>query len=159
MKILDQPTHQKKIIAWGNSSTLLRKAKRVAPRQMKLVLIRPHQNLLLSKKDAAVQHPGVGSIPPLARYKHRDGDNLNAATMYRPKKFSDISEPFSQLSAREQQVVTLVCEGLSNRKIAAKLGVTEGTVKCHLHSIYEQLGVRSRIEIIVALADRRRGKA
>jgi DNA-binding NarL/FixJ family response regulator len=37
--------------------------------------------------------------------------------------------------------------------------VTEGTVKIHLHSIYEQLGVRSRIELMIALADRRRSQA
>jgi two-component system, NarL family, nitrate/nitrite response regulator NarL len=74
--------------------------------------------------------------------------------MYQPKNFSDIAEPFCELSHREHQVVTLVCEGLSNKEIAAKLGVTEGTVKAHLNSIYEQLGVRSRTELIVALSGR-----
>ena len=67
--------------------------------------------------------------------------------MYRPKNFSDIAKPFSEVSDREQQVITLVCAGLSNKEIAAKLGVTEGTVKVHLHSIFEQLGVRSKIEL------------
>ena len=38
--------------------------------------------------------------------------------------------------------------------IAEKIGVTEGTVKAHLHSIYEELGVRSRIELMIALVDR-----
>jgi RNA polymerase sigma factor (sigma-70 family) len=74
--------------------------------------------------------------------------------MYQPKNFSDIAEPFADLSPREQQVITLVCDGLSNKAIAEKLGVAEGTVKMHLHSIYEQLGVRSRIELMIALADR-----
>ena len=74
--------------------------------------------------------------------------------MYRSKNFSDIAEPFSELSRREQQVVTLVCEGLSNKEIARRLGVTEGTVKIHLNSIYAQLGVRSRIELMVALSGR-----
>jgi RNA polymerase sigma factor (sigma-70 family) len=77
-----------------------------------------------------------------------------AATMYQPKNFSDIAEPFSELSHREQQVITLVCDGLSNREIAEKLGVTEGTVKAHLYSIYGKLGVRSRIELMVGLAGR-----
>ena len=74
--------------------------------------------------------------------------------MYRPKTLSDIAEPFAELSHREHQIVRLVCDGRSNKEIAAKLGVTEGTVKCHLHSIFEQLGVRSRIELMIALADR-----
>ena len=81
-----------------------------------------------------------------------------AAIMHQAKNFSDIAEPFSQLSARQQQVVTLVCDGLSNRDIAEKLGVTEGTIKIHLHAIYEKLGVLSRIELMIALADRRRLK-
>jgi ATP/maltotriose-dependent transcriptional regulator MalT len=54
--------------------------------------------------------------------------------MYLPKNFSDIAEPLSELSAREQQVVTLVCDGISNQEIADKLEVTEGTVKGHLIS-------------------------
>ena len=74
-----------------------------------------------------------------------------AAIMHQPKNFSDLAEPFSQLSAREKQVVTMVCHGLSNREIAEKLGVAEGTVKGHLHSTYEHLGVRSRIELMIAL--------
>jgi two-component system nitrate/nitrite response regulator NarL len=71
------------------------------------------------------------------------------------KNFSDIAEPFSELSHREQQVVTLVCEGLSNKEIATGLGVTEGTIKIHLHSIFRRLGVRSRIELMIALAGRK----
>jgi two-component system nitrate/nitrite response regulator NarL len=74
--------------------------------------------------------------------------------MYQHKNFSDIAEPFSELSTREQQVITLVCGGLSNKEIANKLGVTEGTVKAQLHAIFEKLGVRSRIEIMIALAGR-----
>ena len=83
----------------------------------------------------------------------RGGENF-AAIMYRTKNFSDIAEPFSELSTRAEQVITLVCGGLSNKEIAEKLGVTEGTVKAHLHTIFEKLGVRSRIELMIALADR-----
>jgi two-component system, NarL family, nitrate/nitrite response regulator NarL len=74
--------------------------------------------------------------------------------MYTTKNFSDISEPFSELSARQHEVIAFVCDGLSNSEIARKLGVTEGTVKIHLHAIYEKLGVRSRMELMIALADR-----
>jgi DNA-binding NarL/FixJ family response regulator len=79
--------------------------------------------------------------------------------MNNTKNFSDIAEPFADLSDREQQVVTLVCDGLSNKEAAKKLNVTEGTVKTHLHAIFEKLGVRSRIELMIALADRRRRNA
>ena len=45
-------------------------------------------------------------------------------------------------------------DGLSNKEIAQKLAVTEGTIKIHLHAIFEKLGVRSSIELMIALADR-----
>ena len=44
------------------------------------------------------------------------------------------------LTKRRREVATLACRGLSNRQIAKKLGVTVGTVKVHLHAIYEKLG-------------------
>jgi RNA polymerase sigma factor (sigma-70 family) len=78
--------------------------------------------------------------------------------MYQSKNFSDNAQPFSELSDREQQVITLLCDGLSNREIAKKLGVTEGTVKVHLHAIYGKLGVRSRVELMIAVADREHGE-
>jgi two-component system nitrate/nitrite response regulator NarL len=78
--------------------------------------------------------------------------------MYRAKNFSDIAETFS-VSDRQQQVITLLCNGLSNREIAEKLGVTEGTIKIHVHAIFEKLGVRSRIELMIALADREHDEA
>jgi len=51
------------------------------------------------------------------------------------------------LSPRERQLVGLVAQGLRNREIAEQLGVTEGTVKVYLHSIFEKLGVASRTEL------------
>jgi DNA-binding NarL/FixJ family response regulator len=53
------------------------------------------------------------------------------------------------LTDRQQQVATLVCDGLSNKMIARKLGVSEGTVKVHLHAIYERLDVRSRADLML----------
>jgi two-component system, NarL family, nitrate/nitrite response regulator NarL len=53
------------------------------------------------------------------------------------------------LSDRQREVVVLVCRGLSNRLIADTLRVSEGTIKSHLHAIYETLGVQSRFELLV----------
>jgi len=47
-----------------------------------------------------------------------------------------------------------VCSGVSNREIAETLGVSEGTIKCHLHTIYEKLGVQSRVQLIMLWSDR-----
>jgi DNA-binding NarL/FixJ family response regulator len=49
--------------------------------------------------------------------------------MHRAKNFSDVAERLPALTERQKQVATLVCGGLSNRTIAEKLGVSEGTVK------------------------------
>ena len=66
------------------------------------------------------------------------------------KNFSDIAERLAALTEREQQVATLACGGLSNKKIAEQMGLTEGTVKAHLHAIYDKLHVQSRTELIIA---------
>jgi two-component system nitrate/nitrite response regulator NarL len=53
------------------------------------------------------------------------------------------------LSKREQDVVRCVAEGLSNREIAASLGLTEHTVKNYLFRIFDKLGVSSRVEVVL----------
>jgi two-component system nitrate/nitrite response regulator NarL len=48
------------------------------------------------------------------------------------------------LTERERQIIRLVSEGLSNKQIARRLNLTEGTVKVHLHNIFQKLQVTSR---------------
>jgi len=71
--------------------------------------------------------------------------------MHQSLRVSEIAERFAALSDRQQQVATLLHKGLSNKEIANALRVREGTIKCHLHSIYEKLGVQSRIELMIML--------
>ncbi len=52
------------------------------------------------------------------------------------------------LTARESEIVRMIADGLRNKEIAAQLGISEGTVKVHLHRIYEKLGVDGRVELI-----------
>ena len=53
------------------------------------------------------------------------------------------------LSQREDEVANLVAEGMTNRQIAEKLGVTEHTVSNYLFRIYEKVGVSSRVELVL----------
>jgi len=78
-------------------------------------------------------------------------EETGAAIVHQTKRIADIGELFATLSDRQQQVVTLLHKGLSNKEIANALRVREGTIKCHLHSIYEKLGVQSRIELMIML--------
>jgi len=63
-------------------------------------------------------------------------------------------QQLTALTERQQEVAALACQGLSNRIIADKLGLTEGTVKIHLVAIYKKLDVSSRTELMIALAGR-----
>jgi DNA-binding NarL/FixJ family response regulator len=62
------------------------------------------------------------------------------------------------LTKRRRQVAKLACRGLSNREIAEKLGLIEGTVKLHLHAIYEELNIHSRTKLAVALMKMQQAK-
>ena len=56
-------------------------------------------------------------------------------------------EPADPLTPRERELVGLVSQGLRNKEIAARLGLTEGTVKMHLVRVYGKLGVTNRVEL------------
>ena len=56
--------------------------------------------------------------------------------------------PVGDLSEREAEVVVLAARGLSNRRIARELHISEGTVKRHMANIYEKAGVHSRTEAV-----------
>ena len=51
-----------------------------------------------------------------------------------------------RLTAREREVLDLVGQGLANKQIARRLGIAERTVKAHLTSVYQQLGVTDRTQ-------------
>jgi DNA-binding NarL/FixJ family response regulator len=53
------------------------------------------------------------------------------------------------LTPREVEMVRMVAQGLRNKAIAERLAISEGTVKVHLHNIYEKLGVDGRLELVL----------
>jgi len=59
-----------------------------------------------------------------------------------------------RLTHRQREILRFVARGYGNKKIAQQLGISESTVKVHLHTIYAVLGVSSRIQAMVAATER-----
>ena len=56
------------------------------------------------------------------------------------------------LTQREQQILELLADGLGNKQIAARLGITTNTVKTHLELLFDKLDVSSRAEAVATAA-------
>ncbi len=82
-----------------------------------------------------------------------DGDTLTRA--FRSVADRDrAARPVDALTPREAELVRMVSQGLRNKAIAERLAISEGTVKVHLHNIYEKLGVDGRLELMLAAQQR-----
>ena len=62
---------------------------------------------------------------------------------------------FSDLTPREREILCHLAEGLSNKVIARRLGISDGTVKLHVKAILRKLGVHSRVEAAVMAVEER----
>jgi DNA-binding NarL/FixJ family response regulator len=69
--------------------------------------------------------------------------------------FAAASEPDSLLTPRELEVLGAIGEGLTNKAIARKLGISLHTVKFHIESLFRKLGARTRTEALARAAERR----
>lgn len=90
----------------------------------------------------------------------RAGDGSLAGLVAEMTRFMGVAEPAARpvkgLTSREHQVLACLSQGLSNAAIAAQLSIADKTVRNHLTSIYDKLGVTSRIQAVVtALGDLR----
>jgi DNA-binding NarL/FixJ family response regulator len=92
------------------------------------------------------------------RKVHRGGTWLEKASLGRAldqllqhgERGRELAE---RLSRRELEIVLMTGGGQSNRAIADKLSISEGTVKAHFHHIYEKCGVKNRLELILYAKD------
>ena len=58
-------------------------------------------------------------------------------------------DPLAGISPRERDVLTLLLEGMPNKLIARRLGISEKTVKSHLTSVFRRIGVTDRVQAIL----------
>ncbi len=79
---------------------------------------------------------------------------LEALSAAIPSRITDVKGKIL-LSRREEEIVSLVADGLKNREIAQQLNLSEHTVKNHLFRIFERLGISSRAELILYLVGQR----
>lgn len=79
------------------------------------------------------------------------GERRRLAARSSRKRFAAPTTGLAALTRREQQVATLVSQGLTNRGIAQQLYVTEKTVEMHLTNVFAKLGVTSRASVASAV--------
>lgn len=95
-------------------------------------------------------HAAVKGESPMAWRTARalvDARSPAAPDVPAPRPASEAQDAeLPHLTAREREVLLLLRDGLTNRAISRRLGISESTVKAHLTSIFQRLGVRDRTQ-------------
>jgi DNA-binding NarL/FixJ family response regulator len=78
-----------------------------------------------------------------------DKETMSRALQQLTRHGGSGTNPNGALTARELEIVRMIAQGLRNRAIAERLSISEGTVKIHLHNVYEKLGVDGRLELML----------
>jgi FixJ family two-component response regulator len=77
---------------------------------------------------------------------------LSHAELSRRSQFEQVSDRYRSLSFRERQVMSLVTEGLMNKQIAFKLGISEVTVKAHRGQVMRKMNASSLPDLVMKAA-------
>lgn len=111
---------------------------------------------LLQEVATVVEHGGIWAGPELVK---RLVASTSAALARLPEPSNGpgvvaqgYAKAWAQLSAREAQVARCVAEGKSNQEVADQLFISERTVKAHLGSVFDKLGVRDRLQLALLVA-------
>ena len=101
--------------------------------------------LLLEKAAEQIDQPPVQEYVAYLLAQFAQETKMIAQVQTKKASPQTLIEPLSQ---REQEVLTLIAEGLTNKEIAQQLIVAPGTVKAHTSSIYRKLDVSNRTEAV-----------
>lgn len=111
---------------------------------------------LLREVALVVEHGGLWVGPDLMRRlvgsTRQVLERKGALPADRLTGASSTDAGWGALSARESEVAHAVSAGRSNKEVAALLHISERTVKAHLGAVYEKLGVRDRLQLVLHLS-------
>lgn len=100
--------------------------------------------------DVAAEAAAVAEALGHDRLRRRTAEFIDAAGLHRAGSRAAHAAESVELTAREQQVLDLITEGLSNRQIGERLFISGKTASVHVSAILRKLGVSSRTEAAVA---------
>lgn len=104
---------------------------------------------VLSEVKAVVGHGGIWLGRDLLQQLITISTNMVTS---QPKR---VAEKLALLTQREQEVALEAAKGKSNKEIARVLNITERTVKAHLSSAFERLGIKDRLHLALILNDKK----
>lgn len=109
--------------------------------------------LRLGARGLVLKEAAPDVVVEAARRIHEGGQWFDAGQLARAvEELSRGAGPeISSLTPRERDIVRMVARGMRNREIADRLGISEGTVKLHLHHVYEKLELSGRLELLIHL--------
>jgi DNA-binding NarL/FixJ family response regulator len=141
--------------------TVLREMRKKRPELRTIVLTAAlNEEEVLESIRLGVKGVVLKEMPPrllldCVRKVHAGGQWIETNSMSRAleRLVKNGSEPAGaardSLTPRELEIVRMVTSGLRNKEIADRLAITEGTVKVHLHTVYQKLQVDGRMELMI----------
>lgn len=78
-----------------------------------------------------------------------DSETMTRALDVITRRESSAGDTTRMLTTRELEIVRMIAQGLRNKAVAERLSISEGTVKIHLHNVYEKLGLDGRLELVL----------
>ncbi|NOU72905.1 response regulator [Paenibacillus sp. LMG 31458] len=119
--------------------------------QMKLVFVTSHKEYALPAFDVYAYDY---IVKPLSQERLRETVQRALSERAPEIDLEKTSPPLvDPLTKRETDIVLAIAEGLSNKEIADRFGLTEGTVKGHVNRSYGKLGITRRVQAVVRLRE------
>jgi DNA-binding NarL/FixJ family response regulator len=137
--------------------TTVRQLQGVSPRSRVVVLsVHDAPELISSMLRTGVRgylHKGVSKEDLFTAIRSVWADDQRVTVSVFRDSMIRVGGPDRTLSGREREVLSFVAQAMSNRQIARRLAITEGTVKRHLSNIFDKLDAVSRIDAVNKAAE------